>query len=69
MSWSNMVKVGKLFKEGMAWPFGAGIDDNAVTTDKLAFDGGALSGFRNVIINGGFNINQKIGRASCRERV
>lgn len=33
--------------------------DGSVTTAKLAFDGGALSGFRNVIINGNFNINQR----------
>ena len=32
---------------------------NAVTTDKIAFDGGAFSGFRNRIINGAFTINQR----------
>jgi len=36
------------------------IDNAAVTYAKLAFDGGALSGFRNVIINGNFSINQRV---------
>jgi hypothetical protein len=31
-----------------------------ITNAKLAFDGGALSGFRNVIINGNFGINQRV---------
>ena len=37
----------------------ANIADANVTTAKLAFDGGALSGFRNRIINGNFQINQR----------
>lgn len=35
------------------------VNDGDITNAKLAFDGGALSGFRNVIINGNFNINQR----------
>jgi len=37
----------------------AKIASKAVTTEKMAFDGGALSGFRNRIINGAFTINQR----------
>jgi hypothetical protein len=36
------------------------VDNGVVTNSKLAFDGGALSGFRNVIINGNFSINQRV---------
>ena len=35
------------------------VNDGDITNAKLAFDGGALSGFRNVIINGNFGINQR----------
>jgi len=35
------------------------VNDGDVTNAKLAFDGGALSGFRNHIINGNFSINQR----------
>jgi hypothetical protein len=37
----------------------AKLDDGAVTTAKLAFDGGPLSGMRNAIINGNFDIWQR----------
>lgn len=36
------------------------IQNSAITTDKLAFDGGPLSGFRNLIINGNPVINQRV---------
>lgn len=35
------------------------IQNSAITTAKLAFDGGPLSGFRNLIINGNPAINQR----------
>lgn len=35
------------------------VQNNAITNAKLAFDGGALSGFRNLIINGNPVINQR----------
>ncbi len=38
----------------------AKLADAAVTTAKLAFDGGALSGMRNLIINGNPVINQRV---------
>lgn len=40
---------------------GAGSNDNALTVDQSGgFNGGQLAGMRNLIINGAFNINQRV---------
>lgn len=35
------------------------VADSTITSKDLAFDGGSLSGFRNAIINGSFDIWQR----------